>query len=94
MDMICQQIWKCHEKRLNRSENIPKSYTGVLFETPCDPETAIVMVFIYTAGKLLTDHVSSGSHSLYQRHELTILWCRRRPRAGDRKRANLLPGSV
>jgi len=29
--MNCQQIWKISRKRLNRSENIPKSIMGTTF---------------------------------------------------------------
>jgi len=34
-DMNCQQICKIHAKRINRNENIPKSFRGLFFETPC-----------------------------------------------------------
>ena len=36
VDINCQQICKILHKRLNRSENIPKSFSvATYFETPC-----------------------------------------------------------
>jgi len=63
---MCQQICKISPKKLNRSENIPKSFRSTYFETPCTLwlKKACRSSFRHNFGQMLTDFQNSFTAGL------------------------------
>jgi len=61
---MANKFAKFHAKKLNRSENIPKSFRGLLFfETPCIYKyNDLILINAFMENILLTTHFMHAFH--------------------------------
>jgi len=71
VDMIANKFAKFHAKRLNRNENIPKSFRrATFFETPCMLKCFVIFYEHKLTGNIITNSQSQRRYQGKNMHDI------------------------
>jgi len=76
VDMIANKFAKFHAKRLNRNENIPKSFRrATFFETPCMLKCFVIFYEHKLTGNIITNSQSQRRYQGKNMHDIQWYAC-------------------